>query len=1070
MSFTGGVKAKAPAGAARKLVIKPLKRESTKESPPPPPLDAPGARAERARARGVAFLAPSSSSSRPNAPNPPPRTARHTPTTVKPQLPPDFEEATWRELSEAVAAVFEKRPIASAAPPAAAAAAADGRGGGDGGAPPPPPPPPTLQALYRGVEDLCAHHAEERLYKRLMAQLDAHLARELERLDGHAAALPSGCGGGGAAEAAAASAAATAATDALTAFLEKVDAFWRDHCAQMLLVRAIFLHLDRTYVVQRLPGMRSLVDASLAALRARLALAPRVRDRAVDGLLALVARERAAGLEGGGRLGGGGGAAAAAAAASDRRALCASLCRMLAELGLHAEALRPALLEATRAHYRAEGERLCASLPAPAYLAHCDARLAQEAERCVSCLDAGTLGTSSPQGAGAAAAAAAGGAAGGAAGAAGAAAADAASAAAAAAGGGGGGGCRAAVVAVVERELVSRHVGPLLERGLPAMLDAGASADVARLRRLCARVGATEALRAAWREYGRARAHAVVHGTPGCAPEQAAEEEREMVPRLLELKGRLDRVLSEALQGRPLGVPGAGGAAARGGAADAAAAADALGVPLGCTPAGMLFAHALKDALESAVNSRPSKPAELVAKYMDARLRGVQQPAPLSGAAAAAAAAAGASGGGAADGGGGGGAAAPPPLPPAAGAEEGDLEADLDRALALFRHIQGKDVFEAFYKKDLAKRLLLGRSASVDAEKGVLARLKAECGAQFTSKLEGMFRDMELSREVVAGFRQWQQQQQQQDGGGGGGGAGAAAAAAASRPASGDGAAAPPVEVSVAVLTSGFWPTYPPLDLVLPEELERLQSAFAEHYLSKHSGRRLAWQHALATCVVRARFPKGAKELSVSLQQAAVLCLFNDVQEGAGGGGGGELTYEEIRARVLPAFAAGGGGGAAAAAAAPSSSSSASAAAAADDRELRRTLQSLACGRVRVLRKLPAGRDVADADAFSFNADFSERLFRIRVNAIQARETPEEHAKTSEAVAQDRQHQVDAAVVRVMKSRRRLSHRLLVAEVLGQLQAFPLSGAELKRRIESLIEREYLARDPSDATMYNYLA
>ena len=36
----------------------------------------------------------------------------------------------------------------------------------------------------------------------------------------------------------------------------------------------------------------------------------------------------------------------------------------------------------------------------------------------------------------------------------------------------------------------------------------------------------------------------------------------------------------------------------------------------------------------------------------------------------------------------------------------------------------GKDVFEAFYKKDLAKRLLLGRSASVDAEKSMLSKLK----------------------------------------------------------------------------------------------------------------------------------------------------------------------------------------------------------------------------------------------------------------------------------------------------------------------------------------------------------
>ena len=36
----------------------------------------------------------------------------------------------------------------------------------------------------------------------------------------------------------------------------------------------------------------------------------------------------------------------------------------------------------------------------------------------------------------------------------------------------------------------------------------------------------------------------------------------------------------------------------------------------------------------------------------------------------------------------------------------------------------GKDVFEAFYKKDLAKRLLHGRSASVDAEKSMLTKLK----------------------------------------------------------------------------------------------------------------------------------------------------------------------------------------------------------------------------------------------------------------------------------------------------------------------------------------------------------
>lgn len=41
-----------------------------------------------------------------------------------------------------------------------------------------------------------------------------------------------------------------------------------------------------------------------------------------------------------------------------------------------------------------------------------------------------------------------------------------------------------------------------------------------------------------------------------------------------------------------------------------------------------------------------------------------------------------------------------------------------------FHFHTGKDVFEAFYKKDLAKRLLVGKSASVDAEKSMLSKLK----------------------------------------------------------------------------------------------------------------------------------------------------------------------------------------------------------------------------------------------------------------------------------------------------------------------------------------------------------
>ena len=48
----------------------------------------------------------------------------------------------------------------------------------------------------------------------------------------------------------------------------------------------------------------------------------------------------------------------------------------------------------------------------------------------------------------------------------------------------------------------------------------------------------------------------------------------------------------------------------------------------------------------------------------------------------------------------------------------------------------------------------MGKSASVDAEKSMLSKLKQECGGVFTLKLEGMFKDMELSKDIMSAFDQ----------------------------------------------------------------------------------------------------------------------------------------------------------------------------------------------------------------------------------------------------------------------------------------------------------------------------
>lgn len=50
-------------------------------------------------------------------------------------------------------------------------------------------------------------------------------------------------------------------------------------------------------------------------------------------------------------------------------------------------------------------------------------------------------------------------------------------------------------------------------------------------------------------------------------------------------------------------------------------------------------------------------------------------------------------------------------------------------------------------------------------------------------------------------------------------------------------------------------------------------------------------------------------------------------------------------------------------------------------------MQSLACGKARVLIKSPKGKEVEDGDKFFFNGDFKHKLFRIKINQIQMKET-----------------------------------------------------------------------------------
>ncbi|XP_058450811.1 cullin-3-B isoform X2 [Malaya genurostris] len=374
------------------------------------------------------------------------------------------------------------------------------------------------------------------------------------------------------------------------------------------------------------------------------------------------------------------------------------------------------------------------------------------------------------------------------------------------------------------------------------------------------------------------------------------------------------------------------------------------------------------------------------------------------------------------------------------GMSEQEIETILDKTMVLFRYLLEKDVFERYYKAHLAKRLLLNKSVSDDSEKNMISKLKTECGCQFTSKLEGMFKDMSVSNTVMEEFKNH---------------------------ISNDPSALDGVELSVRILTTGFWPTQSATpNCNIPQAPRRAFETFKRFYLAKHSGRQLTLQPQLGTVYMNAEFygVKAEKEntdgacsstavvpstvppmalgaprkhvLQLSTYQMCVLMLFNNRER---------LTYDEIQQETdIPG------------------------------KDLIRALQSLSMGKQqqRLLVRTPKSKDIEPTNMFYVNDAFVSKFHKVKIQTVAAKgESEPERKETRSKVDEDRKHEIEAAIVRIMKARKKMAHNLLVSDVTTQLKSrFMPSPVIIKKRIEGLIEREYLARTPEDRKVYVYLA
>ena len=321
--------------------------------------------------------------------------------------------------------------------------------------------------------------------------------------------------------------------------------------------------------------------------------------------------------------------------------------------------------------------------------------------------------------------------------------------------------------------------------------------------------------------------------------------------------------------------------------------------------------------------------------------------------------------------------------------------------MTIFKYIDDKDVFQKFYSRMLAKRLVQTSSASDDAETNMISKLKEACGFEYTNRLQRMFQDMQISKDLNAQFKEYSEKTLGLD--------------------------KTAVDATYSVLGTSFWPLQAPTTpFAPPQAIIKTADRFQTFYQSKHSGRKLTWLWQLCKGDVRANFTKSAQNrvpytFQVSTYQMAILLLYNDAKDDV-------VSYEEMAATTLLA---------------------------------KETLDP-SIGvfvKAKVLLPEPESAKPENGTSYRLNAGFKNKKLKLNMNISIKSETKAEAAETHKAIDDDRHLVIQSAIVRIMKSRKKLRHQLLVQETIGQvIGRFKPSVADIKKNIDKLVDKEYLER------------
>ncbi|CAH1713143.1 cullin-2 isoform X2 [Aphis gossypii] len=327
---------------------------------------------------------------------------------------------------------------------------------------------------------------------------------------------------------------------------------------------------------------------------------------------------------------------------------------------------------------------------------------------------------------------------------------------------------------------------------------------------------------------------------------------------------------------------------------------------------------------------------------------------------------------------------------------EGEIDHKLLQSITIFKYVDDKDVFQRFYQRHLAKRLIHQQSQSMDGEEGMINKLKQACGYEFTNKLHRMFTDIRVSEGLNAKFHnEFLKPTDELN-----------------------------VTFSMYVLQTGAWPLGSSIvsSFVIPKQLIPCIQYFENFYKEKFNGRKLTWLHHHCQGELKLNYLQKVYMVTMQTFQMAILLLFEDRDS---------IKYTEIHEMLQL-----------------------------NNDQFQKHINSLIECKLLLL----------DGDNVSLNMAYTNKRTKLRITSTLQKETPQEVEQTVNSVEDDRKTYLQAAIVRIMKSRKILRHNQLVNEILSQSKSFAPSIALIKKSIETLIDKGYLERTPNSSDGYSYVA